>query len=215
MNWEAVFFDFDGVILDSVDVKTKAFAKMFRKYGPEVERKVVEYHLNNGGVSRFDKFRYYYEKILSKPVNEKIIKSLSKQFSDLVIDGVLASPFIRGAMETLEFLRKNNRPAYLVSGTPQNEIRLIVEKKRLSFFFQEVYGSPRKKWEICQDIINRKNYNSQNCLFIGDSMSDYEAAQKTGVRFLGIVREGKTSPFPLCTHLSSIVTLELDSGFQK
>ena len=40
-RWEAVFFDFDGVILDSVDVKTQAFADMFRQYGPEVERAVV------------------------------------------------------------------------------------------------------------------------------------------------------------------------------
>ena len=33
-KWQAVFFDFDGVILDSVDVKTQAFAAMFRAYGP-------------------------------------------------------------------------------------------------------------------------------------------------------------------------------------
>ena len=208
MNWEAVFFDFDGVILDSVDVKTKAFAKMFRKYGPEVEERVVEYHLNNGGVSRFDKFRYYYEEILNKPVNEKIIKTLSEQFSNLVIDGVLSSPFMPGAREILESLKEKEIPCYIVSATPYEEINLIVKKKGLKGYFKEVHGSPRKKWEICQEIINRKDYNPQNCLLIGDAMSDYEAAQKNRISFLGIVKEHEASPFPNGTPISATVTVE-------
>jgi len=208
VNWEAVFFDFDGVILDSVDVKTKAFAKMFREYGLEVERKVVEYHLNNGGVSRFDKFRYYYDEILNKPINKETIKRLSEEFSDLVVDGVLASPFMPCAKETLEVLRKNNISAYIVSGTPDNEIKLIVDRKGLNNFFKEVYGSPRKKWEICQEIITKENYNPQNCLFIGDAMSDYEAAQKNSIHFLGITKADEGSPFPDGTAVSSVVTLE-------
>jgi len=208
MNWEAVFFDFDGVVLDSVNVKTKAFAKMFRQYGQEVEKKVVEYHVNNGGVSRFDKFRYYYKEILNKPVNEEIIKTLSAQFSDLVIDGILASPFISGAKESLESLKKKEIPCYIVSATPYEEINLIVEKKELKGYFKEVHGSPRKKWEICKDIIKRKNHNPQYCLFIGDAMSDYEAAQKNGTCFLGIVKENEAALFPDKTPLSSIVTLD-------
>ena len=208
MNWEAVFFDFDGVILDSVDVKTKAFAKMFRQYGQEVEKKVVEHHLNNGGVSRFDKFRYYYEEILNKPVNEEIIKTLSAQFSDLVIDGILASPFMPGAKESLERLKKKEIPCYIVSATPYDEINLIVEKKELRGYFKEVHGSPRKKWEICRKIITKENYNPQNCLFIGDAMSDYEAAQKNGIYFLGIVGNGEISPFFDGTSVSSVVALE-------
>jgi len=207
MKWEAVFFDFDGVILNSVDVKTKSFAKMFREYGPEVEKKVVEYHLANGGVSRFDKFRYYYEEILNKPVNEKIIKKLSKQFSNLVVDGVLASPFISGAKESLENLKRKKTSCYVVSATPHEEINLIVEKKELKGYFEEIHGSPRKKWEICQEIIGRENYNPQNCLFIGDAMSDYEAAQKTGVNFLGIIPKSIHSPFPEGTKISSRVEI--------
>ena len=208
MNWEAVFFDFDGVILDSVDVKTKAFAKMFRQYGPKVEKRVVEYHLNNGGVSRFDKFRYYYEEILNRPVDEEIIKSLSKQFSNLVVKGVLASPFIPGAKESLDCLKKKAIPCYIVSATPYEEINLIVEKKELKGYFKEVHGSPRKKWEICREIITKENYNPQNCLFIGDAMSDYEAAQKNGIYFLGIVGNGEISPFFDGTSVSSVVALE-------
>jgi HAD superfamily hydrolase (TIGR01549 family) len=206
MSWEAIFFDFDGVILDSVAVKTKAFAKMFRQYGPEVEKSVVEYHLNNGGVSRFDKFRYYYEEILKKPINEEIIGNLSKQFSSIVVDEILASPFMPGAKEILENLKKKGVPCYIVSATPHEEINLIVEKKKLKGYFKEIHGSPRKKGELCREIINREKYNPQNCLFVGDAMSDYNAARENGICFMGIVLDGEISPFPDDTPVSSMMS---------
>ena len=56
-----IFFDFDGVILDSVDCKTQAFEKMYSKYGNDIAKKVKKYHLNNGGVSRFEKFRFWHK----------------------------------------------------------------------------------------------------------------------------------------------------------
>lgn len=209
MNWQAVFFDFDGVILDSVDVKTRAFANMFQKYGPEVEKAVVQYHLNNGGVSRFDKFRYYYETILQKKIDEKKIEMLSEQFSELVVEEVLASPFIPGAETCLADLKKQKISCYVVSGTPHEEINLIVEKKGLSEYFKEIHGSPRKKWEICRDIIQKENYDTRKCLFLGDAMSDYEAAKKTGMNFLGIVPAGDKSIFPQGTIISSSVTVKI------
>ena len=54
-----IIFDYDGTIADSVNIKTEAFAELYRNYGKDIESKVVKYHLNNGGVSRFEKFKYY------------------------------------------------------------------------------------------------------------------------------------------------------------
>jgi phosphoglycolate phosphatase-like HAD superfamily hydrolase len=75
-------------------------------------------------------------------------------------------------------------------------------------YFKEVYGSPRKKWEICREIIAKEKFNPQNCLFIGDAMSDYEAAKKNDICFLGIVKKDGTSPFADDTPISDIVTLD-------
>ena len=41
---EAIFWDFDGVIADSVDVKTRAFEEMFTPYGEAVLKQVIEDH---------------------------------------------------------------------------------------------------------------------------------------------------------------------------
>jgi len=207
MNWQAVFFDFDGVILDSVDVKTQAFAAMFRPYGPEVERAVVEYHLANGGVSRFKKFEYYYKYIFNKPINKEMLEALGREFNQLAMKGVLAAPFIDGALETLEQLKEQGIPAFVASGTPDEEIQLIVEKRKLAPYFVEVHGSPRKKQEIVQDIAARHAYRLEDCLFIGDATTDYEAAKYCGMFFLGVVKKNERSPFPEGTRVKTKVDL--------
>jgi HAD superfamily hydrolase (TIGR01549 family) len=207
MKLQAVFFDFDGVILDSVDVKTKAFAKMFRHYGPEVEEAVVEYHLANGGVSRFKKFEYYYKNFLQKPITQNILNALGREFNQLALDDVLLAPFIDGALETLKQLTKDEIPAFVVSGTPDVEIKIIVEKRNLAPYFLELHGSPRKKEEIVRDIAGRYGYQLEKCLFIGDATTDYEAAKICGTMFLGIVNGKEKSPFPKGTLVSTKVEL--------
>jgi HAD superfamily hydrolase (TIGR01549 family) len=207
MIYQAVFFDFDGVILDSVHVKTQAFAAMFRQYGPEIEKAVVDYHLANGGVSRFKKFEYYYKHLLHKPIDQAILDDLGREFSKLALQGVLDSSFIPGAMETLQQLKKQNIPAFVASGTPDEEIKLIVFKRELTPYFQEIHGSPRKKDEIISDIACRFGFKLDKCLFIGDAMTDYEAAKTCGTRFLGITEDGKTRPFPKGALTSSTVSI--------
>ena len=64
----AVVFDFDGVLAESVDVKTRAYALLFQDEGGDVVRQVVDFHLKNGGVSRFEKFRCYYSDILHNKI---------------------------------------------------------------------------------------------------------------------------------------------------
>jgi len=215
MNWEAVFFDFDGVILDSVDIKTIAFESMFKSFGPAVQQEVTRYHLENGGVSRFDKFRYYYENILNIVISEDKIQDLSKKFSELVVQGVIESPFIKGAFETLELTKTKGISAYVVSGTPQEEIDFIVRQKDLLKYFAEIHGSPRKKWDIISEILDRKKYIPNRCLFIGDAMSDYEAARRTGTQFLGIVSDKSNVPFPEGTAVSEYVYVGDSNDFER
>lgn len=202
-RWQAVFFDFDGVILDSVQAKTRAFACMFRQYGPEIEQAVVAYHLAHGGVSRFEKFKYYYNHLLLQPVEEEELEEMGKEFSRLALDEVMAAPFIPEALETLQRLLVESIPAYVVSGTPEEELRYIVAKRGLNNYFREIHGAPRQKTEILQEIIGRYGYVPQQCLFLGDAMTDYEAAAATGTCFVGIVSDGNHSPFPAITTISS------------
>ena len=98
-----LIFDFDGIIADSVNVKTKAFAEIYKPYGEKVVTQVVSHHLSNGGVSRFEKFEYYHKKFLKKKVSDSDIANLSDYFSSLVVQKVVDSAEIPGVLIFLNY----------------------------------------------------------------------------------------------------------------
>jgi phosphoglycolate phosphatase-like HAD superfamily hydrolase len=85
---------------------------------------------------------------------------------------------------------------YVISGTPDAEIKSIVARKGLDHFFLEVHGSPVKKTIHVADILSRKAYSRGKCLFIGDALSDFEAAKFNRTHFKGVVPLGTPSIFP-------------------
>ncbi len=204
---QAVFFDFDGVIADSVAVKVKAFATLFAPYGPTVQEEVVRYHLENGGIPRVDKIRHCHQTFVGRPIDEEQLNLRVRAFAELVRDEVVAAPYIPGALSTLHHLRQQATPCFVVSATPDEEMRDIVHRKELTAFFTEVHGSPRAKTEIIRDVLARHRFPPEHCLFIGDALADYRAAINTGLHFLGIVPQGACSIFPPSVPTSPTVLL--------
>ena len=186
---DAIFLDFDGVILESVDIKGWAFGKLFEDY-PEHVDEIVAFHHANGGMSRFDKFRFIYKEMLKEPLFNKKFEELCNRFSKLVYERVLKCDFVPGA---LEFLKKYHKIFHLfvISGTPHEEINRIVIDKGLSSFFEGVFGSPATKSYWAQKIIKEKKWDANKILFIGDAMSDYSAAFENNIRFVARVTDGK------------------------
>jgi phosphoglycolate phosphatase-like HAD superfamily hydrolase len=180
---KAIAFDFDGVILESAQCKTDAFVELFAPHGPEVQAKVKAHHLENLGISRFVKFAWIYENVLRQPFDETLSKNLGKQFSDLALDKVLAAPFVPGAREAI-FALAARYPLFVVSGTPQNELDMIVDRRGLRAAFKEVHGTPREKPEIIKDLLARYSLARSELLFVGDALTDHAAATATGVEFL-------------------------------
>ena len=204
---QAVFFDFDGVIADSTSVKVRAFSTLFADYGPEAQESVVRYHLNNGGMPRHEKIRHCFTTFAKRSLSEEELALAGATFSSLVMEEVVAAPLISGVLGTLQQLQRDNVPAFVVSGTPADEMRVIVRQKELATYFREVHGSPQAKPTIVKDILDRYGFIPQHCLFIGDALADYRAAVETGLQFLGIVPAGVPSIFPDDVKTSPIVAL--------
>jgi phosphoglycolate phosphatase-like HAD superfamily hydrolase len=193
---KAIIFDFDGVILQSVNIKTEAFASLYSKYGNDVKEAVVAHHLENGGISRFEKFRIYHTEFLNCNITDSEIMELADEFSNLVFDGVCNSPYVSGAELFLEHV-KNKYLTFICTGTPQSEILEIVKNKNLSNVFNGVYGSPNDKVSIINDIVASNNLAINDVLFIGDAMTDYKASVQTGIDFVGVKNDD--TEFPLGT----------------
>jgi HAD superfamily hydrolase (TIGR01549 family) len=193
----AVVLDFDGVILDSVGIKTKAFARLFEDKGPAVVQQVVDYHLANGGMSRFRKFAHIYTNILGEALSETESQRIGEHFSSLVFDEVVKAEWVPGARD---FLKENygRYALFVASGTPQEELERIIQLRKIDKMFAGVFGSPATKEEIIRCVLVEHRLKNSEVVFIGDAMTDFCAAGTSKVNFVGIAG-GSVSPFPLGT----------------
>lgn len=179
----AIVFDFDGVLVESVEVKTNAFARLFAEEDSNTVERIVAYHLSNGGISRFEKFRAIYRDILQRPLSDKQFRALCDAYAKLVVDEVVAAPWVEGAEE---FLRVNGKrfALFVVSGTPEDELKEIIRRRGSEKFFQEVLGSPQTKDVLLRGIMQRYALDPMELLFVGDAESDWLAARQLEIRFI-------------------------------
>ena len=82
--YKLIFWDFDGVIKDSVPLKTEAFDQLFCEYGEEVRKYVREYHLLHGGVSRQIKIPHYFRTLLNQELSEEETLKYCQRYADSV-----------------------------------------------------------------------------------------------------------------------------------
>ena len=198
MNYKAIIFDFDGVILDSVNIKTLAFEAIYLPHGREIAEKVKAHHLLNGGISRFKKFRYYHQNFLGIELTDAQVDRMAEEFSELVFQKVSEAAFIKGAASFLE-AHHDSRKCFIATGTPQNEIEQIVAIRNLGNYFVSVHGSPTSKEDIIEEIMTTHELSMNDVIFVGDAMTDYHAAEAKNLTFVGVAN--KNTLFPTGTKL--------------
>lgn len=179
----AIIFDFDGVLVESVDIKTRAFAELFRAEGGSVVKKVIAYHLLNTGVSRFEKFVYIYKNILKRRLNRQVYRDLCDRFSRLAAEKVIEAPYVLGAREFLDS-QSAVYDCFVVSATPQDEIREIVKKRKMEHYFKAVYGAPCAKAAAVAKILRERRLLPGEIVYVGDALGDYKAARANKIRFI-------------------------------
>lgn len=194
--YSSIIFDFDGVIVDSATIKADAFAEIYRDEDPGKIRQVVAYQLLHGGVSRRTKFRHFETELFGRAVDEAGLDALCRRYSEIVLDRVLECPFVEGAVEFLE--RYSGRlPLHVVSGTPHDELGLIIRERDLAKYFVGYIGAPTTKLDAFRSIVAEGGYAPDEVLAVGDSITEYQAAELIGLPFLAIVDgKGASSAFP-------------------
>jgi len=193
--YDAVFFDFDGVLAESSDIKTQAFYEMYKGYGPEIVERVVAHHTINGGVSRRKKIRHYHRDFLGIAITEDDVADLIQQFSELVEDAVVGADWVPGAKEFLD-AHVGELMMLVLSGTPQGELDRINSRRGMAHYFVSIHGSPPEKESTIVELLRRHGLDHDRVLFVGDAFSDYQAAKTTGLHFVGRVPPGGENRFP-------------------
>lgn len=187
MKNPAVFvFDCDGVLLESVGVKTQAFATLFGDYPAHCDA-IVQYHIKNGGLSRHVKIRHILSVILGEAADETRVAELSERFGSLVADGVRSCHIVPGTLRLLDQIAAY--PLFVISGTPHDELHDVLHARGLLDKFDQVFGSPLSKTDALNRIVRITQCAPGDILFVGDSETDADAATRVGTEFVARVTE--------------------------
>lgn len=192
-----ILWDFDGVILNSMPIRDYGFRKIFESFDEELVDRLIQYHNENGGLSRFHKIRYFYTEILNEDITEKEIAMYARQFTDIMKDQLTDSKYL--IHNSITFIKSHYKDYnfHIVSGSEELELNYLCQKHDLSKYFLSINGSPTPKNELVKNILKEQSYNPDETILIGDSINDYEAAKNNQIEFYGfnnpkMVNRGKS-----------------------
>src|SRR5690554_2665511 len=180
---KVIFWDFDGVILNSNEIRDKGFEEVLKQFPKAEVEQLLSFHRENGGLSRYVKFRYFFEEIRNETITQDEINTWALKFSEIMLSSLKDKALL--IPETVNFI-KNNYQKYqmhIVSGSDQTELRELCKSLKMDQFFKSIHGSPTPKNDLVKSIIEKEGYKPSTAILIGDSINDYEAAKVNGLYF--------------------------------
>jgi len=185
-KYNTIIFDCDGVLLNSNFKKSEAYRYAAIDFGATKEQAedLVQYHVENTGISRYVKFEYFLTNILQQSFNEEHFSFLIKSLNHHVLK-ILNDCEVAAGLDKLRELTKNQH-WMVMSGGDQEEVRTILASKHLDHLFDYgIYGSPDSKHEIVKHHLESNN-NFMPAIFFGDAEYDIKTAKNFNLDFVFI-----------------------------
>lgn len=184
-NYDFFIFDCDGVLIDSNEIKSDAFKYSLDGYPPIIVEDFIKYHKMNGGISRYVKLDYFFKNLLKIENYQADLKKVLNNFSQVSVSLIQQkAKLIPGVYNLLYTLFQEKKKIYVCSGAEETDLNKILHFKELDKFFNKIYGSPRTKSQIINEILNKNDLNDKKGLFFGDAFSDFDAARKNNLDFI-------------------------------
>ena len=180
-----ILWDFDGVILDSMQIRDEGFYVIFKEYPIEKVEQLMDFHRMNGGLSRYVKIRYFYNEVLQKNISDIEVNDLAAQFSEVMLQKLVNEELL--IQDSFRFIKENhsNYNFHIVSGSDGKELKLLCQKLGIAKYFKSIQGSPTPKTDLVKNMLEEYNYNTNQTILIGDSKNDFEAALDSSIDFYG------------------------------
>ncbi len=180
-----IFWDFDGVILDSLPIKDFGFIKIFENYPKKLVKEFLIYNKINSGLSRFHKIKYFYNHLLKKDIDNKKVLSYAEKFTRIMKKKLSSKKYL--IRDSLIYIKSNhkNYNFHLISASEHNELNYLCKKLNLDKYFLTIDGSPTPKINLIRDLLKKLKYKKKETIYIGDSVNDLEAAKINKIDFYG------------------------------
>ena len=186
---EAVIFDVDGTLVDSVDLHAKAWQEALAHFGHPVPFDQVRAQIGKGGDQLMPVFLSEAE---MKTEAEALEQFRGELFKRRYLGEVKAFPSVR---ELFQRLLTDGWKIALASSAKGDELQTYKDRSRISDLLDAETSSDdaeksKPHPDIFQAAIRRLNVAASDCVVVGDSPYDAEAAGKAGIRSVGFLCGG-------------------------
>ena len=102
-KYDYILFDFDGVILNTNEIKNQSFRELFSEYPKNKIDEFIKYHKKNGGISRYVKIKYFLQKNKVDD-RDQTLKYYLKKFSKIVTKKILKAKYVAGVRKFINHI---------------------------------------------------------------------------------------------------------------
>lgn len=189
--WEAVFFDMDGVIINSEPIHYKVNQKIYSDYGLNIDwQEYTDFvGLSNTDMWTILKNRY------NLNVSVAVLKERQLEENLLYLETHEEEP-IPGVLNLLEEFTSRGKALGLVSSSPRVYIYKVLDKFSIRDYFRTVVsgeemerGKPEP--DIYLSAASNLGVKPENCLVIEDSENGVRSAVSAGMKCVGLSRENE------------------------
>ncbi len=120
----------------------------------------------------------------------------AKEFIDLYDSGVKNCTLHQTAIEILSYFKEKNTRQFVLSAMQQNMLKQTLEHNSIIDFFEGVFGLDDhyavSKIERGEQLISEFNIEKEKIWIIGDTIHDFEVAEKLGIKCI-LIADGHQS----------------------
>lgn len=191
---KAVIFDLDGTLVDSEPNYSEADNKTLAEYGiVELSAEMKRKYVGIGTKEMMEDIKKMYD------INETIENLVSKKNKYYLEIAKENTPVFPEMHKFLQFLKSNNYPLALASGSSPEIIETVLSITKLKEYFDVVLSAEQvEKGKPAPDVFleaaKQLGVPFENCLVIEDSKPGVEAAKSASMYCIALPYMMKESP---------------------
>jgi len=196
----AIVFDFDGTLVNSLQIKYEARFELFKEEPSEVRAIAAEVIPQirdklRGEIIRAIVSRTHGELVGSEAFEERVF-TYCKRYDRLIEDRIVAQGLFPGVRAMLEDVKKRYA-LYVNSGTPHDALKQLLERLKIDHVFLASYGIEASrtenarvvKRENMERLIHQAGVHPTQVVVVGDGIEDLDCATASGCSFVAIRSE--------------------------
>lgn len=186
---QIIIWDWNGTLLDDAEVCLTTMNRMLKLRDlPTIDLDTYKEIFN------FPVEEYY--KKIGFDFQKESFKQLSVEFIDAYSVNIITAPIVHGAEKVLSSLAGLQKENVIISAMKQDMLNKSVHEKGIENYFRDILGIndiyAAGKVSLALEYVKKRDLSAENILLIGDTIHDYEVAEKIGSRCL-LIADGHQS----------------------